>query len=337
MDQSKLDIHTSQHDWDIVFMREARFWSERSKCLSRKVGSVLVKENRVIATGYNGAPKNVPHCDYRNDFGEYTTSFVSNICPRRRMGFGSGEGLDYCPAVHGEINSILQAAKFGINIDGTTLYCFCYLPCVACSKEIINAGIARVVCLGKEEYQKSISSLDLLTMGGVIVDVIDKKELIDWKLVAWSIAFEGSIGLGKGNQRKDTDDNIYHAYNVFVNLSNTSKELLDAFSNEVGFGNVYLHDAHKNNKWKPIYHWVVNSYSDCKFVCEHILPYLPYKKEQAELMVKYCERRLGIVCQHNYSRHGKTFDKIDDEFYDKFKKLNIRGKQDNNIPEELIK
>lgn len=172
-----MEKHTSQYEWDLHFMREAKLWMERSKCLSRKVGAILVKDNHILSAGYNGAPKGVPHCDYRDDSGKYTDHFVSNICPRQRMGFKSGDGLEHCVAIHGEINPILQAARLGIPIDGTTLYCFCNVPCIVCSKEIINAGVERVVCLGLEEYQNNgMSSLGLFIRGGVKVDVIELDE-----------------------------------------------------------------------------------------------------------------------------------------------------------------
>jgi len=143
-----MDRHRKQVDWDIHFMREAKLWSGMSKCLSRKVGTVLVKDKRVIGTGYNGPPSGVPHCDCRDNVGKYTDRTISDICPRQRMGFKSGEGLNFCPAVHGEINPIIQAAKMGTSTVGSTLYCYCGTPCSNCAKEIIQAGITRVVCLG---------------------------------------------------------------------------------------------------------------------------------------------------------------------------------------------
>lgn len=177
--------------WDLHFMREAKLWSSMSKCLSRQIGAVLVKENRVIATGYNGPPSKVMHCDYRDDSGKYRDeskvhwyrpeSLIRSIpeCPRQRMGYKSGEGLEHCPAVHAEINPILQCAKFGIPMDGATLYCYCNIPCIACAKEIINSGIKRVVCLGTEEYQNGIKSMDLFNMANVKVDTIDEHMLIE--------------------------------------------------------------------------------------------------------------------------------------------------------------
>ena len=149
-----MEKHTSQYEWDLHFMREAKLWASRSKCLSRKIGAVLVKDKHVIATGYNGPPSGVPHCDYRivdmaNKSAPYVDYFVDDTCPRRRLGFKSGEGMEHCVAVHAEINPIMQAAKMGISTEGATLYAYCGTPCVNCMKEIIQAGIKRVVCLGK--------------------------------------------------------------------------------------------------------------------------------------------------------------------------------------------
>ena len=157
-------------------MRIAREVSTQSHCLSRKIGSVLVRDNHLLSTGYSGPPKNIPHCEYRDDKGNYTSSIVDIKCPRQRMGFRSGEGLDNCPSVHGEANSIVQAARFGVSVEGAILYCFCNIPCIACSKEIINAGIKRVVCLCLEEYQKGIKSAELFNFAGVQLDVVEERE-----------------------------------------------------------------------------------------------------------------------------------------------------------------
>lgn len=210
-----MDKHRKQKDWDIHFMREARLWSGMSKCLSRKIGTVLVKDNRVIGTGYNGPPSGIPHCDHRNDKGEYVDVKYSHSpqllslsdvdfkpsdkCPRQRMGYKSGEGMEHCPAVHAEINPILQAARTGISTVGATLYCYCGTPCINCAKEIIQAGIERIVCLGKSGTIPYIREIDkpqlkdgdfagkkgynfplseqLFKLSGVKLDVIKESEL----------------------------------------------------------------------------------------------------------------------------------------------------------------
>jgi len=183
--------HRTQEEWDIHFMRESRLWSYMSKCLSRKIGTVLVRDNRIIATGYNGPPSGIPHCDYRNDFGIYTNKNFADSCPRQRMGYKSGEGLQFCPAIHAEINPILQAAKSHVSTVGATLYCYCGTPCINCAKEIVQAGIKRVVCLGKsgsslinkdndgphkKKYNFSLSE-KLFELAGVKFDVVGEDKL----------------------------------------------------------------------------------------------------------------------------------------------------------------
>jgi len=183
--------HTSQHEWDLHFMRETKLWMGRSKCLSRQIGAVLVQGKHIIASGYNGPPMGVPHCDHRNNQGYYT-NFVEEKCPRQRMGFKSGEGMEHCVAVHAEINPIMQAAKMGISTRGATLYCYCGTPCINCTKEIIQAGITRIVCLGKSGtshaqikdgdnptkrgYNFPLSE-KILELVGVKLDVITEEEV----------------------------------------------------------------------------------------------------------------------------------------------------------------
>ncbi len=187
-----MEKHTSQREWDIHFMREAKLWMNRSKCLSRQIGTVLTQGKHVIATGYNGPPSGVPHCDYRDNKGQYTDHFVSKECPRRRMGFPSGEGMEHCVAVHAEINPLMQAAKMGISTKGATLYAYCGTPCVNCMKEIIQAGVTRIVCLGKsgssyapikdgdnpakKDYNFPLSE-QLCKEAGVQLDVITEEEV----------------------------------------------------------------------------------------------------------------------------------------------------------------
>ena len=178
-----MEKHRVQRDWDIHFMKEARLWANMSKCLSRKIGSVLVRDKRVIATGYNGPPSGVPHCDFRDDTGGYTDHFISDKCPRHRMGFGSGKGMEHCVAVHSEINPIIQAARQGLVTTGATLYAYCGIPCTNCMKEIIQAGILRIVCLDKNRGDTSKSdynfplSEQLCKVAGIQLDMIPEGEI----------------------------------------------------------------------------------------------------------------------------------------------------------------
>lgn len=105
--------------------------AKRSTCLRRQVGTVLVKDKKILATGYNGAPSRLEHC---LDIG----------CLREKQGIPSGERHELCRGLHAEQNAIIQAAYHGVEIRGATLYCTNH-PCIICSKMIINAGIQKVV------------------------------------------------------------------------------------------------------------------------------------------------------------------------------------------------
>ena len=105
--------------------------AKRSTCLRRRVGAVLVKDKKILATGYNGAPSRIDHC---LDIG----------CLREQLGIPSGERVELCRGLHAEQNAIIQAAYHGVRIQGATLYTTLH-PCIICSKMIINAGIERIV------------------------------------------------------------------------------------------------------------------------------------------------------------------------------------------------
>lgn len=132
-----------QYQKDLQFMRMARCVSERSKCSSRQVGAVLVKDGSIVSEGFNGSSRGISLCQDR-----------SQPCRRREMGFKSGEGLEVCPAVHGEMNCIVQAARNGVATLGTTMYCWCPMPCKWCMSIIINAGVSRLVFWEGEPYDE---------------------------------------------------------------------------------------------------------------------------------------------------------------------------------------
>ncbi len=135
---------------DEYFMEIAKVVAKRSTCLRQKVGAVIVKDKRILATGYNGAPSGLPHCD---EVG----------CLREKLKVPSGERQELCRGVHAEQNAIIQAAKFGISVDGATLYST-HCPCIVCAKIIINAGIKRVV-YGREYADRR--GLELLKEAGI--------------------------------------------------------------------------------------------------------------------------------------------------------------------------
>lgn len=116
--------------WPDYFMDIADLVARRSTCRRRLVGAVAVKDKRILATGYNGAPSGIPHC---LDIG----------CLREKEGIPSGERHELCRGIHAEQNVIIQAAFHGVSIQGATLYCT-NLPCIICSKMIINAGIKEI-------------------------------------------------------------------------------------------------------------------------------------------------------------------------------------------------
>jgi len=115
-----------------VFMEIAYTWAKRATCLRRKVGAVIAKDKQQLTAGYNGAPRGVPHCAEMGG------------CLRAKLGIPSGQRAEICRGTHAEQNAITQAAKFGISIEGSTLYCNTF-PCVICAKMILNAGITTVV------------------------------------------------------------------------------------------------------------------------------------------------------------------------------------------------
>jgi dCMP deaminase len=120
-------------DWDTYFMDMARLAARRSTCLRRAVGAVLVKDRRVLATGYNGVPSGITHCEKTG-------------CLRERLGIASGERHELCRGLHAEQNAIIQAALHGVSIRDSVLYCT-NLSCVICAKMLINAGVRRIVYL----------------------------------------------------------------------------------------------------------------------------------------------------------------------------------------------
>lgn len=123
---------TERPSFDEIFMEISYVWAKRATCLRRKVGAVIAKDKQQLTAGYNGAPRGLPHCAELGG------------CLREKLGIPSGQRHELCRGTHAEQNAITQAAKFGISIEGGTLYCNTY-PCVICAKMIINAGITKVV------------------------------------------------------------------------------------------------------------------------------------------------------------------------------------------------
>jgi dCMP deaminase len=136
------------------FMKMAEVASLRSTCIKRKVGAVLVKDDHILSTGYNGAPSRLPHC-------------TPDICVRKHL--KPGENPELCRGVHAEINCIIQAALHGTAIEGNTSLYTTTFPCMSCLKLIINAKIKRLIY--KEGYNmENIVKVDLLN--GADIDII---------------------------------------------------------------------------------------------------------------------------------------------------------------------
>lgn len=127
--------------WDEYFLDICDQVSTRSKCLSRQIGCVLVYGRNIISTGYNGPPRKTSHCS-------------GETCPRREMGFDSGEGLEFCPATHAEANCIANAARHGARCQNSTLYINTVIPCKSCIGILINAGVIEIVVQRLEHYDK---------------------------------------------------------------------------------------------------------------------------------------------------------------------------------------
>jgi len=132
--------------------------AKRSTCLRRHVGATLVKDKKILATGYNGAPSRLEHC---LDIG----------CLRKKLRIPSGERHELCRGLHAEQNAIIQAAYHGVGIRGATLYCTNH-PCIICSKMIINSGIEKIIY--EEGYADELAR-GMLKESGILVEKFNRK------------------------------------------------------------------------------------------------------------------------------------------------------------------
>jgi len=140
--------------WDEYFLEIAALVKTRSTCLRRQVGAVFVRDRRMLATGYNGAPGGLKHCE---EVG----------CIREREGVPSGERHELCRGIHAEQNAMLQAAHHGISLSDSILYCT-NQPCVLCAKMLINAGVKKIIVLGG--YPDELSK-EMLKEAGVLIEI----------------------------------------------------------------------------------------------------------------------------------------------------------------------
>jgi len=145
--------------WEEYFMEIAYLVAKRSTCLRRQVGAVIVKNKNILATGYNGAPRGITHCEVTG-------------CLREKMNVPSGERHELCRGLHAEQNAIIQAAYHGTSIAGADLYCT-NRPCIICSKMIINAGIERVYY--QDGYSDPLAE-EMISESGLILIKMEPKE-----------------------------------------------------------------------------------------------------------------------------------------------------------------
>lgn len=145
--------------WDEYFIEITRQVASRSTCLRRQVGAVVVKDKRILATGYNGAPSGLPHCSETG-------------CLREALGIPAGQRQEICRGLHAEQNAIIQGALHGVSLSGATIY-VTHQPCLTCAKMIINAGITRVVSIA--QYPDEMSR-DFLQQAGVALEVWNRGE-----------------------------------------------------------------------------------------------------------------------------------------------------------------
>jgi len=147
-------------DWDRYFLDLCEAVSKRATCDRGRAGCVIVKDRRIMSTGYVGAPKGLPHCD---EIGHDV----------RKVFDDAGNVTQHCVrTLHAEQNAIIQAAKFGTPIEGATLYCK-MTPCRTCAMMIINAGIARVVC--EKRYHADEETVQMLKSASVQLDIMNNE------------------------------------------------------------------------------------------------------------------------------------------------------------------
>ena len=145
--------------WDEYFMEMAKLTARRSTCLRRHVGAVIVKDRHIVATGYNGSPRGLAHCEERGG------------CMREKLGIPSGQRHELCRALHAEQNAIIQAATLGQSVEGATIY-ITHQPCVICAKMIINAGIEKIIV--EEGYPDQLS-VEILEEAGLKIVMLGEK------------------------------------------------------------------------------------------------------------------------------------------------------------------
>lgn len=155
-----LGVGYMRPSWDEYYMEMAEVVKKRSTCLRRQVGAVIVKDKRLLSSGYNGAPSGIIHCEVTG-------------CLREKLNVPSGERHELCRGLHAEQNAIIQAALHGASIKGGTIY-VTHKPCIICTKMMINAGIQELVYKG--DYPDEFSEQMLVEAGIIIRKYKETKE-----------------------------------------------------------------------------------------------------------------------------------------------------------------
>lgn len=151
--------------WDSYFYKICEAVASKSPCLSRQIGAILVKDHSIVATGFNGPSRGIPHCGIDRVNKDLVLSKIllsHNInecsdvkgCPRKILGYESGTHMELCPAQHAEVNAISNAARLGVSVLDTTLYMNSLHPCKNCFGALINAGILEIVVDDISYYDK---------------------------------------------------------------------------------------------------------------------------------------------------------------------------------------
>jgi dCMP deaminase len=152
-------IENNRPSWETYFMDITALVAKRTTCIRRAVGAVIVKDKRILSTGYNGAPSGVPHC---TEVG----------CLREKLNVESGMRHELCRGIHAEQNAIIQAAYHGVSVKGASLYCTTQ-PCSICAKMIINAGITTIYY--RASYSDELAR-DMLAEAGIAMIQISGSE-----------------------------------------------------------------------------------------------------------------------------------------------------------------
>ncbi len=155
MDGNNGKKSATRPSWDEYFLRITKEVAQRSTCLRRQVGALLVLDKHILTTGYNGAPSGLPHC-------------LEIGCLREQLKVPPGERHELCRGLHAEMNALLQASQCGVKISGATLYTTTY-PCSLCAKMLVNTGIKRIVTL--TDYPDALAK-EILSAANVKVEIV---------------------------------------------------------------------------------------------------------------------------------------------------------------------